>query len=64
MFRYSSFKLKYMSLNFEKSALLPAIIQNASTREVLMLGYMNEEALKIAQHQYGACVRVLNNRGY
>ncbi len=35
-----------MSLNFEKSALLPAIIQNASTREVLMLGYMNAAALE------------------
>ena len=27
------------------NGLLPVIIQNISTREVLMLGYMNEEAL-------------------
>jgi phosphoribosyl-ATP pyrophosphohydrolase/phosphoribosyl-AMP cyclohydrolase len=35
-------------VNFEKSkdGLLPAVIQDAKTREVLMLGYMNEESLK------------------
>lgn len=37
-----------MKLNFDKSAdgLVPAIIQDARTRNVLMLGYMNEEALE------------------
>ncbi len=35
-----------MKLDFEKQGgLLPAIIQDASTRQVLMLGYLNEEAL-------------------
>lgn len=36
-----------MELNFSKSpdGLLPAIIQDATTKAVLMLGYMNEEAL-------------------
>lgn len=38
-----------MSPNFEKSSLLPAIIQNASTREVLMLGVMNQEAFEKTQ---------------
>jgi phosphoribosyl-ATP pyrophosphohydrolase/phosphoribosyl-AMP cyclohydrolase len=36
-----------MKLDFEKNqnGLLPAIIQDASTKNVLMLGYMNQEAL-------------------
>ena len=36
-----------MELNFSKSSdgLLPAIIQDAVTKAVLMLGYMNAEAL-------------------
>ena len=34
-----------MSLNFEKmNGLVPAIIQDADTAKVLMLGFMNEEA--------------------
>ena len=40
-----------MKLNFSKSidGLLPAIVQDATTKTVLMLGYMNEEALKETQ---------------
>ncbi len=35
-----------MKIDFEKcNGLVPAIIQDAVTRNVLMLGYMNEEAL-------------------
>jgi phosphoribosyl-AMP cyclohydrolase len=35
-----------MQLAFEKSGgLLPAVIQDATTKEVLMLGFMNDEAL-------------------
>ncbi|MCZ6898873.1 MAG: phosphoribosyl-AMP cyclohydrolase, partial [Bacteroidetes bacterium] len=36
-----------MELNFDKSTdgLLPAIIQDAGTQKVLMLGYMNKESL-------------------
>ena len=34
-----------MTLNFEKAGgLIPAIIQDADTRMVLMLGFMNEDA--------------------
>ena len=35
-----------MNINFEKGGgLVPAIIQDAGSRQVLMLGYMNQEAL-------------------
>ncbi len=33
-------------LQFDHRGLIPAIIQDASSAEVLMLGYMNKEALK------------------
>ena len=34
-----------MKIDFEKSGgLVPAIIQDAKTKNVLMLGYMNQEA--------------------
>ncbi|HLW20245.1 MAG TPA: phosphoribosyl-AMP cyclohydrolase, partial [Cyclobacteriaceae bacterium] len=34
-------------INFEKvGGLVPAIVQDAFSKEVLMLGYMNEEALE------------------
>jgi phosphoribosyl-AMP cyclohydrolase len=31
---------------FVKSALVPAIVQDAATKDVLMLAYMNEESLR------------------
>ena len=34
------------NLKFNEKGLIPAIVQDADTGEVLMLGYMNEEALK------------------
>ena len=42
-----------MELNFSKSpdGLLPAIVQDATTKTVLMLGYMNEEALQHTQEK-------------
>jgi phosphoribosyl-ATP pyrophosphohydrolase/phosphoribosyl-AMP cyclohydrolase len=33
-------------LNFNEKGLVPAVVQNAETGEVLMLGYMNEESLR------------------
>ena len=33
-------------LNFNEKALIPAIIQDDETNQVLMLGYMNKEALE------------------
>jgi len=39
-----------MTLDFAKgNGLVPAIVQDAQTHRVLMLGYMNEEALKITE---------------
>jgi len=34
------------NLQFDEKGLIPAIVQDADTGEVLMLGYMNEEALR------------------
>ncbi|WP_304144358.1 bifunctional phosphoribosyl-AMP cyclohydrolase/phosphoribosyl-ATP diphosphatase HisIE [Mesoflavibacter zeaxanthinifaciens] len=44
-------KLRKMNINFNKNndGLVPAIVQDATTKNVLMLGYMNEEALKKTQ---------------
>ena len=33
-------------LKFDKNGLIPAVIQEAETNEILMLAYMNEESLK------------------
>lgn len=39
-----------MGINFEKSGgLVPAIVQDDKTKQVLMLGYMNEEALRLME---------------
>ena len=35
-----------MDIKFDDKGLVPAIVQDAGTGEVLMLGYMNEEALQ------------------
>ena len=36
-------------IKFDKAGLVPAIVQEAATGEVLMLAYMNEESLKKTQ---------------
>ena len=36
-----------MNLTYNEKGLIPAIIQDADTLEVLMLGYMNEESIEI-----------------
>ena len=42
-----------MELNWDKvNGLMPAIIQDAHSLQVLMLGYMNKEALEVTQ-QFG-----------
>ena len=44
MLEYKKVK-EYMKIDFEKmNGLVPAIIQDATTKNVLMLGFMNEEA--------------------
>ncbi len=35
-----------MEINWGKDGLIPAVVQDAESREVLMVAYMNEEALK------------------
>jgi phosphoribosyl-AMP cyclohydrolase len=37
--------MKGLAVRFDEKGLLPAIIQNAQTGQLLMLGYMNEDAL-------------------
>lgn len=41
-----------MKINFEKYAggLVPAIVQDAATRQILMLGFMNEQAFEITRN--------------
>jgi len=42
--------MKNLKIEWEKNGgLIPAVIQDAETNEVLMLGYMNEEALDLTQ---------------
>lgn len=44
-------KKSHMKLDFEKgNGLIPVIIQDDRTQQVLMLGYMNEEALELTQN--------------
>jgi len=39
--------LNKKKLVFDKQGLIPAVVQDATTKEVLMLGYMNQEALDL-----------------
>ena len=42
--------MKMINLDWEKvDSLIPAIVQDHETLEILMLGYMNKEALKLTQ---------------
>jgi len=36
-----------VNVKFDEHGLIPAIVQNATTREVLMVAYMNEESLRL-----------------
>ena len=40
--------MNIQSIDWQKSELLPVIVQDATTQEVLMMAYMNEEALKLS----------------
>lgn len=44
-----------IDFNKNKDGLVPAIIQDALTEQVLMLGYMNEEALEKTQKEKRVC---------
>jgi phosphoribosyl-AMP cyclohydrolase len=39
-------KISLKALKFDKTGLIPAIIQDGKTNEVLMLAYMNKESLR------------------
>ena len=39
-------------LKFDANGLVPAIVQDADTKEVLMLGYMNAESLKLTLEKH------------
>ena len=38
-----------MKVNFDKNGLVPAIVQDEKTKAVLMLGYMNTEAIHLTK---------------
>lgn len=40
-----------MELKYDANGLIPVIVQHSATRQVLMLGYMNEEALQVTQQE-------------
>ncbi len=42
-------------LNFDQNGLIPAIIQDINTDQVLMLAYMNKESIKRTLQQKKAC---------
>lgn len=38
-----------MQLNYDERGLIPAIVQDANTKQVLMVAWMNEDALRLTQ---------------
>lgn len=42
-------------LKYDEKGLIPAIVQDASTKEVLMMAYMNKESLKKTIKEKKAC---------
>ena len=42
-------------LKFDEKGLIPAIVQDAETKKVLTLAYMNEESLKISMEKGLTC---------
>jgi len=43
------------NLKFDEKGLIPAIVQDADTGEVLMLGYMNEESIRLTLSSGEVC---------
>ena len=48
-------KFKISALKFDRRGLIPAIIQDYSTKEVLMLAYMNKKSLERTLKSGKAC---------
>jgi len=42
-------------LKFDKNGLIPAIVQDYQTKEVLMMAYMNKESLEISLQEQRTC---------
>ena len=42
-------------LKFNEQGLIPAIVQDARTRRVLMLAWMNEESLRVSMEKELCC---------
>lgn len=57
-----SFKLA--SLKFDKYGLIPAIVQDAQDKEILMLAYMNKESLRRTLKQGKTCFWSRSRKGY
>ena len=47
--------LEIRQLKFDEKGLIPAIVQDARTRKVLMLAWMNEESLRITMEKELTC---------
>jgi len=47
--------LKLPKLKFDKNGLVPAIIQDEKTKDVLMVAYMNKESLKFTLKEKRTC---------
>jgi phosphoribosyl-ATP pyrophosphohydrolase/phosphoribosyl-AMP cyclohydrolase len=48
-------KFKIPTLKFDRRGLIPAIIQDCSTKEILMLAYMNKRALELTLKSGKTC---------
>lgn len=48
-------KTRLPKLKFDSSGLIPVIIQDKKSKDVLMLAYMNKEALKITLKEKRTC---------
>lgn len=48
-------KIRIPDLKFDGKGLIPAVIQDIKSKEVLMVAYMNKEALKITLKEKRTC---------
>ena len=48
-------RVQLSRLKFNKQGLIPAIVQDAKTGDILMMAYMNKEALKITLRERRTC---------
>jgi phosphoribosyl-ATP pyrophosphohydrolase/phosphoribosyl-AMP cyclohydrolase len=53
--RKSKKTMRIPKLKFDKNGLIPAIVQDYSSGEVLMIAYMNKESLRITLREKRTC---------